>query len=233
MSQNIKIFVINLKNEIYRRKHIINELKKLKLKFNIFFAKKGTQLSKKELALYSETEAFKNENRDLSIDEISFALSHIKIYKKIIKSKYRLSLILEDDVVINKDLLHILKNFNKFPKNWELINFYTDAKKKIIGQKIYKNYQFVKFQERANRTCSYLIKMKTAQKLLNYALPIRFPADGLTARNDMTNVKSYGLKPDLIKIKEFPTTIKNRNSLLGKYKILSLVKKIFKYFIKL
>ena len=227
MSQQIKIFVMNLKNDFYRRKHIVNELKKLNLKFDFFFAKKGIELSEKEIALYSRKEAFKNENRDLPVDEISNSLSHIKIYKKIIKSKYRISLILEDDVIINKDLLNIFKNLNKFPKDWELINFCTDAKKKIIGPKIYKNYQCTKFKERANRTCSYLIKMKAAQKLLKYALPIRFPADGLTGRNDLTNIRSYGLKPDIIKLKDFPTTIENRNSLLGKYQFTSWIKKLF------
>jgi glycosyl transferase family 25 len=227
MSQQIKIFVINLKNDFYRRKHIVNELKKLNLKFNFFFAKKGIELSKKEIALYSKNEAFNNENRNLSMDEISCALSHIKIYKKIIKYKYKLSLILEDDVIIDKDLLNIFKNLNRFPKNWELINFYTDAKKKVIGPKIYKNYQCVKFNERANRTCSYLLKMKAAQKLLKYALPIRFPADGLTGRNDLTNVHSYGLKPKIVQIKDFPTTIENRNSLLRKYQFTSWIKKLF------
>jgi glycosyl transferase family 25 len=227
MSQVIKIFIINLKNEFDRRKHIVNELKKLNLEFEIYFAKKGSELTKKEITLYSKKEAFKNENRDLSLDEISCALSHIKIYKKIVESKYRLSLILEDDVVINRNLLNIFKNLNKFPKNWELINFYTDARKKIIGRKIYENYQCVRFNGRANRTCSYLIKMKTAEKLIKFALPIRFPADGLTGRNDLTNIHSYGLKPDIIQIKDFPTTIKNRNSLLGKYKLTSWIKKLF------
>jgi glycosyl transferase family 25 len=227
MSQAIKIFVINLKNEFDRRKHIVNELKKLNLEFEIYFAKKGSELTEKEISLYSKKEAFKNENRDLSLDEISCALSHIKIYKKIFKSKYKLSLILEDDVVINKNLLNIFKNLNKFPKNWELINFYTDARKKIIGKKIYKKYQCVKFKERANRTCSYLIKIRTAEKLLKFSLPIRFPADGLTGRNDLTNVHSYGLKPDIIQIKDFPTTIKKRNSLLGKYQLTSWIRKIF------
>jgi glycosyl transferase family 25 len=227
MSQQFKIFVINLKNEFYRREHIINELTKLNLKFDFFFAKKGGQLSKKEISLYSKKEAFKNENRDLSADEISCALSHIKIYKKIIKSKYKLSLILEDDVMINKDLINIFKNLNKFPKNWELINFYTDAKKKKIGSKIYKNYQCVKFNERANRTCAYLIKISAAIKLIKCSLPIRFPADGLTGRNDLTKINSYGLKPNIIKIKDFPTTIKNRNSLFGKYQLTSWLKKLF------
>jgi hypothetical protein len=58
-------------------------------------------------------------------------------------------------------------------------------------------------------------------------LPIRFPADGLTGRNDLTNIHSYGLKPDIIKIKGFSTTIKNRNSLLGKYQLTSWIRKIF------
>lgn len=59
MSQNIKIFIINLKNEIHRRKHIINELFKLNFKFEIFFAKKGDELSQKEMALYSKKRRLK------------------------------------------------------------------------------------------------------------------------------------------------------------------------------
>jgi glycosyl transferase family 25 len=227
MSQSIKIFIINLKNEFDRRKHIVNELRKLNLKFEIYLAKKGRELSKKEISLYSKKESFKNENRDLSIDEISCALSHIKIYKKIVKYKYKLSLVLEDDVVIHRNLLNIFKNLHKFPQNWELINFYTDAKKKITGPRIYKKYKTVQFKERANRACAYLIKMKTAEKLLRHSLPIRFPADGLTGRNDLTKIISYGLEPKVIKLEDFPTTIKDRNSLLGKYQLTSLVKKYF------
>jgi glycosyl transferase family 25 len=227
MSQQIKIFIINLKNEFYRRKHIKNELKKLNLKFEFFLAKKGIELSKKEIALYSKKEAFKNENRDLSLDEISCALSHIKIYKKIIKFKYKTSLIIEDDIIINSNLLNIFNNLSKFPKNWGLINFCTDAKQKNTGITIFKEYQATKFNERANRTCAYLIKMRTAETLLSYSMPIRFPADGLTGRSDITNINSYGLKPNIVKIKAFPTTIKNRNSLLSKYKLTSWIKKLF------
>jgi glycosyl transferase family 25 len=230
MSKQIKIFVINLKNEFNRREHVVNELRKLNLKFEFYFAKKGNELTKKEIALYSKKEAFKNEDRDLSADEISCALSHIKLYKKIVKSKHKLSLILEDDVIISEDLLNIFKNLKKFPKNWELINFYTDAKTKITGPRIYKNYRSVEFNERANRACSYLIKIKTAQKLLEHALPIRYPADGLTGRNDLTKIITYGLKPEVIQLEDFPTTIEDRNSLLGKYKLTSWIKNILRFY---
>ena len=113
MISNIKIFFITLKNEKLRTDHMIRELKKLNLKFEIFYATKGNNLSSEELSLYSKHETFKSENRDMSLDEISTSLSHIKIYQIIVKCKYETTLIFEDDVIIDKDLIGILNNLNK------------------------------------------------------------------------------------------------------------------------
>jgi glycosyl transferase family 25 len=235
MISNIKIFFITLKNEKLRTDHMIRELKKLNLKFEIFYATKGNNLSSEELSLYSKHETFKSENRDMSLDEISTSLSHIKIYQIIVKCKYETTLIFEDDVIIDKDLIGILNNLNKFPKNWQLINFLTDAKQLTIKSNInlYKNYKFTKFLEKANRACSYLISYDTAKKFLREAFPIRRPADALTGRFGLNDINSYGITPGVIRLKNFPTTIDHRNTFFGKYKILSWITKtkIIKYLV--
>jgi glycosyl transferase family 25 len=219
MINQIKVIVISLKNDHFRRKHIIHELTKLNLKFNFFFAKKGSELNRKERSLYCAKKAFENENRYLSLDEISCSISHFKIYKNILKYNYKYTLVLEDDVIINKNFLNLLNNLNKFPKNWELVNFYSGAKQRILRNPLYKNYYITQFLEMPNKTCAYLLKKKAAKTLIKYALPIRYPADGLTGRLSMKNIKSYGIKPNIIKEAKFPTTIKNRNTLIDKLRI--------------
>jgi GR25 family glycosyltransferase involved in LPS biosynthesis len=227
MINNIKIFFITLKNEKLRTNHMIRELRKLNLKYEIFYASKGYDLNFKELSLYSKHETFKSENRDMSLDEISSSLSHIKIYQNIIKYKYKTTLIFEDDVIINKDLIGILNNLNKFPKKWQLINFFTDAKQKTIKSNVnvFKNYKFTKFLEKANRTCAYLITYETANILLSDAFPIRKPPDALTGRFGLKDINSYGITPRVIQLKDFPTSIKHRNTFFGKYRLLSWILK--------
>jgi glycosyl transferase family 25 len=225
MIDNIKIFFITLKNEKLRTNHMIRELEKFNLKYEIFFATKGNDLSAKELSLYSKKETFKSENRDMPVDEISACLSHIRIYQKIIEHKYRFTLIFEDDVIINRDLISILNNIKKFPKKWQLINFYTDTKERIVRSNIrlFKNYKFTKFLEKANRACAYLITFDTAKILLRDAFPIRKPPDGLTGRFGLKDINAYGVTPRVVHLKDFPTSIKHRNTFFGKYKILSWI----------
>ncbi len=221
MLNNIKIIFLTLKKEKIRTKHMINQLKKLNLNFEIFYGKEGRNLSSKDLSLYSKKEAFKSENRDLSLDEIAACLSHILIYKKIKKLKYKYYLVLEDDVIISKDLKNVLNRIKKFPKDWELINFCTDAKQIETKFSIYKDYKITKFLENANRACALLMKKKAITKLLKKAFPVRQPLDELTARSNITGIKSYGIQPNLITLKDFPSTILYRNTFFGKYKVLS------------
>lgn len=225
MVTKIKFFFITLKNEKLRTNHMIRELKKLNIKYEIFYGTKGKDLTHKELSLYSKNETFKSEKRDMSLDEISACLSHIRIYQKIIKNKYKATMIFEDDVVINKDLISILNNLHKFPKKWQLINFLSDAKEKtfMCNINIFKNYKFTKFLEKANRACAYLITYETAKILLRDALPIRRPPDALTGRFGLKDLDSYSISPKLIQLKDFPTSIEYRNTFFGKYKFLSWI----------
>jgi glycosyl transferase family 25 len=221
MKNKVKIFFLTLKDEEKRTLHMINELKKFNLKYEIVYGKKGKDLTKNDLRLYSKKEAFKSENRDLSLDEIAACLSHISIYKKIVNLKFKYFLIFEDDVVINKDLIKILNRIEKFPKDWGIINFFTDSKQIKTNLIIYKNYRITKFIENANRACALLMKKKTVMKLLEKAFPVRQPPDELTARCNITGIKAYGIQPNLIRLKDFPSTILYRNTFFGKYKSLS------------
>jgi glycosyl transferase family 25 len=223
MKKKIKIFVLTLVDEKERINHIIKQMKKFHLKFEIFYGKRGKHLSKKDISNYSESKAFKIEKRALSLDEIACALSHISIYKKIKQLKCQYSLVLEDDIILKNDFVNVLDKINNFPKDWELINFRTDARQKIINFKFYKNYKFTRFLQNANRSCALLLKISAIKKLLRHAYPIRQPLDELTGKTNITRIKSYGIKPNLVKLKDFPSTILYRNTFYGKYYLSSWV----------
>ena len=100
MVEKFKIYIVNLKKDKIRRENILNEIKKQNLiNYEIIDAIDGNTLSKIEL----DISTFKNKkqnnpwNSEMSPSQIGCALSHIKIYRKFIKTKYEYALILEDD----------------------------------------------------------------------------------------------------------------------------------------
>ena len=227
LSKNkIKVFLITLKEEKLRSQIMFAQLEKLKLDYEIFFATKGEKLSKVLLKKYNEKITFKNINRCMSLDEISCCISHIEIYKKIIKQRIPYALILEDDVILKKDLIGALNSIKNFPKNWKLINFCSDTKQKKINQ-FFKKYYFTCFINGHNRTGAYLINYNSAKTLLKNAFPITRPPDLLTGDvfkwNESNLQETYGVKPNLVKLNNFPSTIQYRNTIFGRTKWLSWI----------
>lgn len=97
----MKIFVINLKKDTKRLELILDQFKKLNItNFEIVEAVYGKDLTQEELNLKYESKSASRIVRELSPPEIGCALSHIKVYHKIIKENKR-CLILEDDVIIS------------------------------------------------------------------------------------------------------------------------------------
>lgn len=144
----------------------------------------------------------------LSKGQLGCSLSHIEIYKKIVKSSYNRTLILEDDAFIEKkDYCAFDKLIEKLPANWELLYLgYKDVVKKqrtfpVLIQKIYhlikKNKIYnIPFGKDAKgfystkekyylksgvylATYGYAIDLQGAKKVLEYCLPVRFLADEL------------------------------------------------------
>jgi glycosyl transferase family 25 len=224
--KKIKVFLITLKKEKLRSQFMFAQLKKLKLDYEIFYATKGEKLSKVVLKKYNEKITFKNINRCMSLDEISCCVSHIEIYKKVIKQRIPYALILEDDVILKKDLIGALNSIKNFPKNWKLINFCSDTKqKKII--KFFNKYYLTYFVNGHNRTGAYLINYNSAKTLLKNAFPITRPPDLLTKDtfkwNESDLQEAYGVKPNLVKLSNHRSTIQYRNTIFGKTRWLSWI----------
>ena len=89
MLSNFKIYVINLKRDTKRLKSITNELKKQNItNFELIEGIDGKKIKKDELdRSISKNNNFINPlNTNMNAPEICCSLSHVKVYKKFIKS---------------------------------------------------------------------------------------------------------------------------------------------------
>ena len=187
-----------------RKKEIGERLEKLGLKFEFFKAIDGSQLSQQEKELYSQKSAIQQFGRELMEGEIGAAISHAKIWQWVIDIDQTV-LVLEDDAVFDINLINLIKNNKKFPSDWELINFHTDAGLEPIGETVYDEYRIARLLGDANRLTAYLINPKGAKKLIKHVYPIRVQCDGLTGRTNITGLISYGVAPQLVKNSDDPS----------------------------
>ncbi len=112
--QNFKIYIVNLKKDKKRKKNILREIKKQNLKnYKFIDAIDGNKLKNNQInLLISKNKKFLNPlNTNMSKSEIGCALSHIKIYKEIVRSKIDCALVLEDDAIFLREFTKNLKEF--------------------------------------------------------------------------------------------------------------------------
>ncbi len=197
------IWVLNLERSRDRREYMEQQLGKLNCQFEIIPAVDGEYLSSEELKYYSAQQAIKTIGREMKLGEIGCALSHAKMWERVVAENIEEVLIFEDDIEIDNHLMDVLGRRQTFPEDWEFINFRTDVKKLPFGPPAYSNYQICHFQGYANRTCAYFLNIKGAKKLCDHVYPIRLAADGLTGRTDISGLISYGIYPDLVKLANF------------------------------
>jgi len=202
------IWVINLERSVERKLFMTTQLSKLSVDFSFINAVNGHKMPYKKMRKYSPVHALFSEGRLLSRGEIGCALSHVEIYHKIVNEDHNEILVLEDDVEILDDLINILIARDKFPFDWELINFRSDTKKEPLNKNpFWKEYRICRFLNAANRTGAYLINQSGAKKMLNHVYPIRYPADGILGRTHVTGLVAYGIEPEPVKLTQFPSDI--------------------------
>lgn len=130
------IYVINLKESVDRKNHIINEFNKMKIsKYEFFEAVHYDDNVVQELLNSKKVMSFppcfrclKNrcncENNFLTKYQIANWLSYLNLFQKILDSDHEMILICEDDIVFSNNSSYILNNLlNKNTFNKHKINF--------------------------------------------------------------------------------------------------------------
>ncbi len=212
--QDLPIWVLNLRRDQERRRFMSGQMQRLGLDFAFVPAVDKRELTERDLTHYSATAALLEMGRELGQGEIACALSHARIWKRIVTEGHAEVLVLEDDVRPGTGLKGIIENRDKLPAGYDFINFTTPVGQTPFGEAISDNYRAAKHHYWASSTGAYLLSRKGAQKLLACAFPIRFPADNLTARVDITRLVSYGIDPGVVvHAEEFPSRVWEKEAL--------------------
>ena len=180
-SFKLPVFVVSLKSDSVRRKHIREQLEKLHFEFEFFDAFIGKDYADNP-AYYNEKKALKAEGRKLRAGEVGCALSHNAVYRLIVERELPYALILEDDAVLSADLpevLDVLLPYLQGPRIIQLERCDIYKKSGIIP--LVKGYSMVspRFIKEGSiaQTAGYLISFEAALAIRHINFPVYFPAD--------------------------------------------------------
>ncbi len=165
----IKVFVISLK-ESNRTKKIIKRLKYLKISYEIFYGINGHKKRNfsKLLSVYEKKKTQNYIGRQLAFPEIAASLSHINIYKMIIRRGIKSAIIIEDDAYPSKILSKWIKLNVKIVDN-SILSFYSYPSGYLskVGKKTrIKNVKIHEAVTHINNSSCYQINLNTCKKII-------------------------------------------------------------------
>ena len=201
------IFVISLKNSP-RREFMAKRLSGLGLQFEFFDAVYGKELSEVELAKVDYQYYQDFDNKRLTLGEIGCSLSHIRVYEHIKKNHIPEAIILEDDAIVSTHFKAILQStLEKLPSRYEIL-FFDHGKAKsypLIKKNLPEGYKLVRYRypspnsrRSIMKATAYMVNLAGVEKLLNYAYPVRMPADFVTGFIQKTRIHAYGIEPSCV-----------------------------------
>ena len=191
-----RIYFINLDKSKDRLKIMEDNAKKNSLTLTRFPAFNGKDLNKEKLYKNGMFSDFIYKSRD---GMIGCTVSHIELWKKIVKENDNIVLILEDDVII-KD--NFSEEFNKYyrqaPDNWDIL--YLGASN-VYGKKISKNLiKPIYGTKGLTNVGAYaiLVKKESLKKMISAMTPVTTDFD-VQLRNNYNKFNNvYYFNPPLI-----------------------------------
>lgn len=117
----LPIFYINLATRPDRNEQITQQLAQLNLKAERITAVNGSLLTEQETRFVNQEQFLLNTKRKITNGEIGCAMSHRLIWQKMLDDNLDYALILEDDVVLDKELLTLLNN-TSFYQQFDFLN---------------------------------------------------------------------------------------------------------------
>jgi len=204
---DIPVWIINLKRDTDKLLFMQTQMQRLGIEYQVFEAIDGRSLDQDQKAPYSRSIALRDFGRELTPGELGCALSHIKMWQRLVNSEYDEVLILEDDVLIGWALIEVLENREKLPSDYQHINFSTKARQQPFGNIISDIYRASNHLERAYSTEAYLITKPGARKLVDLVNPLHMPIDNFVS---IAGIVSYGVFPSVAVSADFSSGIGRR-----------------------
>ncbi len=211
MFKNIPTFVVNLKRSTERRKYIENHLKSKNIQYELIEAVDGKTLTQEQIKAVTGKKGFielqqlnqefcSNNNKELitmTKSTIGCALSHIKIFKRIVNEAIPYALILEDDAMIEDGIDNDF--LDSLPMNWDVLLLGYRLNHDVPPDPVpcsfwgrYKKNNFVMAKPVRKRmvycTHGYIVSQQGAKRLLKLTHPLEKPIDHLTGDRSLVNL---------------------------------------------
>lgn len=193
----MKIFIVNLKHSIERRQKMEAQISSLGLSAEFIEAVDGRLMSEEERGRVTA-----EVNYAFLPGEIGCALSHQKIYKKMIDENIDNALILEDDVVLDEELKNVMERISIPADRPSVILLSRSNKFFKKPLKNITNKHCLHKTLHATTTHSYIINNKAAISLLKGLNPIWIVADKWGLFEDMSLVEVYSVVPHPINLSD-------------------------------
>ena len=189
------IYVINLPEATQRRAHVASRLKNAALNYEMVNGVKGSELSPEEISQAYDSHANrKHYRRALSVGEIGCYLSHRECWQKLLSSRRKWAVILEDDIEIENQLANLLYVIPE-NMNCDIVKLSDDSRCKVIAHKVLPpHFEWVTYKRIPNCTTGYIITRSGAEKLLSRTKIYR-PIDIDMQFHNELNLKVCGIKP--------------------------------------
>lgn len=193
----MKIFIVNLKTSQDRRAKIDAQLQNLHISGEFIDAVDGRLLSEQERQRFCQ-----NINYAFLPGEIGCALSHQKIYRRMIDEEIDAAVVLEDDIALTNDFKDVIQNIH-IPNHFPAVILLSRSNKYFAKplSKITETH-FLHKTLHATTTHSYIINRKAAHSLLSGLYPVWMVADKWGLFEDLSLITVYSVVPHPVTLSE-------------------------------
>ncbi|EMM6517663.1 glycosyltransferase family 25 protein [Enterobacter ludwigii] len=193
----MNIFIVNLKNSVERRQKMEEQLHALGLSAEFIEAVDGRFMSDDERKRVTA-----DVNYAFLPGEIGCALSHQKIYKRIVDEGIAQALILEDDVLIENILPELLNGIKLSNSTPEIILLSRVNKFRMKAVRSITTIYKIHKTEQATTAHAYIINNKAASSFLNNLYPVWMTSDKWSLFEDLSMAKIYSVIPYPVRLSE-------------------------------
>jgi glycosyl transferase family 25 len=221
----MECFVINLPSDSARRAAISMQLESLGMRYSIFNAVYGKQLSKEELARAYDRERAIKESHDLTLGEIGCALSHWGVYRQMVERNISHALILEDDAKLNDAVPDVIRRLqDQYASDTPMVVLlnYIEKYKKLGMKELGTHHRLVDTYGGIPNAHGYFITLAAAKKLAGGLYPIWLVADRWERFRELKFIEFKALVPYCVSLTEHA---KASNLTLDRVQRMSLYKR--------
>lgn len=190
----MRVFLINLEKNKERLAYMQAQLERLGVAFERIPAVYGKELSRKELCRkFSAFRSYCATGVRLTLGEVGCALSHIKIYRRMIEENLSYALIFEDDIIIDSSLNVKLQEIERFinPQKAQVVLLSALGFDGGNTPGILKN-------DKAMCTDGYVITLPAAKKICYTNHPVVLTADSWRRWEKRFGVEIYCCWPPVV-----------------------------------